>query len=545
MGVGAGCPRRFGSAGLVLDSVWPGTETALMKGVEHRLCAVGLWRRGLSGVAWLGVVLGVGWLTGYWWERTWRENGGGGAPQEEAEKAAGSAARLPLVPYRTPAWGVRGVELGDLRGIPAGVRRTAEAVLWLERATPEEIAQWWPELAVEKPLDHGLMDLVMVRWMELAPLAALNKVGGTAQEYRAWWAWGKVAPEEAVRQAKAFKSGHLWRVLQGAGEGDPVTAIRLVQENPAFDYPAVEYAIKAGLKNMGWRESLDYLYDAGTLRRWASYDAGRAFDWALEHQERIDPVTWTKLVEHLNVSDPAKLAGVLERLPSGETRQNLMLAQAGWMAVRDLSAALLLADGADSPVLRNRMLARIGAQLVTGAPERSLALFREVVEAGGEPSGLRVVRPDGESWSRSGTDEVETWMAALLRHDPAAVMEIVRSAGDARLEEPARSAWMAADYAGYTAAVSELHGEARDREIAAVMRHLASRLAARPGAGGYSEALAWAAEISDPAVRDRSSRELIEAWMGRDAQEAAAFLEDGGASEEQRGIYQELKGGGK
>jgi hypothetical protein len=495
-------------------------------------------------LGWVALAGGVGWLTGHLGHRTVLAAAATGAEASPAAAAAGPAAMV--TPFTAPAWGVRdGVELAALREAPAGVKRTAEAALWLGRANAAEIAQWWPALAGEKPQDWGLLNLVMVRWVELDPLAALARVSGTAEEFRAWWAWGKVDPILAMRQAKAFKSGHIWRVIQGAGAGDPLTAIRLAEENPEFAYPAVEEAIKDGLKDLSWRDSLDYRYAAATLREWAKYEPDRAFAWALDHAPKVDAATWTKLVEHLNESDPAQVTQALEKLPAGVTRQNVLLAQVAWTARHKLDDALLLAAAAESPTLRNRMLTQIGSSLATSDPARSLALFREVLENGGDQSERRVIRPDGESTSRSGESPTEVWLDLLIGHDPAKVVEITRAAGDHRLEEMARTLWLNRDFAGYTAAVRDLpEGEPRDRELDNLAAYLTRHPAPAGSAVVFPDALDWAAAISNPALRSNRARAVIESWLSYDEESAAAyFAEDGAATDDERATYEELKGG--
>jgi hypothetical protein len=508
---------------------------------HHRLERATL-ARSARVLGWVLLAGGLGWLTGHLLHRT--------------ALAATAAARTgepltcpvsPFVPFTEPAWGVRaGLGLAALRETPAGVKRTAETACWLGQATAAEIGEWWPTLAAEKPQDGGLLELVMVRWMELDPLAAMAQVAGTAEEFRAWWAWGKVNPTVAMRQAKAFKSGYVWRVLQGAGAGDPLTAIRLAEENPEFAYPAVEDAIKDGLKNIGWRDSLEYRFDSSTLRDWAEYEPDRAFAWALDHASKVDPATWTKLVERSNESDPSHVPQVLATLAAGTTRQSLLLAQLAWTAARNLDDALIMAAAAESPTLRNRMLSLIGKNLAPTDPARSLELFREVLANGGDESARRVIRPDGESSSQSGDSPLETWLDLLMEQDPAKALAITRAAGDSTLEERARATWLARDFAGFTAALHELpEGDRRDREMDHVVRFLTTKAPERSLLEAFPDALEWTAAITNPTLRSNRAKSVIESWMMRDEAAAAAyFAADGEATDEQRAAYAELKGGG-
>ena len=492
-------------------------------------------------LVWVVLVGGLGWLTGHLLHRTISA-----ATTASATGGGATGSQSNLTPFTTSGWGVRdGLGLATLRTSPAGVKRTAETALWLGRASAEELAEWWPALAAEKPQDGGLLDLVMERWMELAPLAALSQLAGSPEEFRAWWAWGKVDPGTAMKQAKAFKSGHAWRVLQGAGAGDPLTAIRLVEEHPALGNSTVEQAIIAGLQNLGWRDSLTYRFSSATLRDWAEHEPDRAFEWALAHASKVDSDTWTRLIENLNESDPAQVAQTLASVPSGSTREHLLLAQAAWIAARDLPAALVMVEGAESPLLRNRMLTRIGSNLAATDPVRSLDLFREVLENGGEEYARRVVRPDGEELLRTGPSATELWLDQLMVQDPAKVMEITRAVGDADLEDRARATWLTRDFNGYSAVLCELpEGDLRDHELDQVVGFLIQHPLADQPAEAFPQTLEWVAAITQPALRGKRAREVIHAWLQRDAESAAAFCaDDGEATAEERVAYHELKGG--
>ncbi len=495
-------------------------------------------------LGWVVLAGGIGGLTGHLLHRTLSSAAVTTMVAKLRATANPQSANFP--PYTTPGWGLRDeIDLATLREAPAGVRRTAETALWLGRATPEEIAGWWPTLAAEKPQDEGLLDGVMTRWMELAPLAALTQVTGTPEEFRAWWAWGKVNPVLAMERAKTFKSGHLWRVIQGAGTSDPLTAIRLAEENPAAVTPAVEEAIKDGLKSVGWRDSLEYRYDAVTLRSWANYEPDRAFEWALAHASKVHPTTWSTLVSKLDESDPGEVAQAVAKLPTGLTRQTVLLAHLEWTAARDLQGALVMAAAAESPALRTRMLSLIGKNLASSDPTRSLALFREVLEQGGEPNTGRILAPEAEEPLRATDDTMATWRDLLLEHDPAKVLEIARAMGETTLEDRAKTAWLNHDFAGYTAHLRELpEGAHRDRELDGVASFLTSGALASNPAAAFPDALDWAAAITNPTLRGTRVSSVINWWLDRDQESAAAyFAEDGDATAEQRAVYQEMQGG--
>jgi len=501
---------------------------------------------------WLLLAFGVAWAAGHSARRA--DSAPVAKPLAEEAKPRGSPSprsQPQFAPFTRPAWGISGgLELADLMAMPAGLLRKTETALWLGRARPDELAEWWPALVAEKPQDWALLDLVMIRWMELAPHEALELVAGTPEEFRAWLAWGRINPRLAAREAEARGSGFLWRVLQGAGYGDPITARELIAEYPAFAYPAVTHAIQDGLKNLGWLESLEFGYSGETLQSWAAHEPEKAFEWALANATKLDEETWARLAEALHESDPGRFSETMEKIPSGVLRQRLMLAQVKFLAARDPEAAISQARAAGSPALRNHLLATLGPDLTLRDPRRSLELFREFLDSGGTSPGMRVIRPNGSSFTGSSDARGQEWLGSLVKQDPQTVYELTREVGIVRegvdMHQQARDLWLGQDRKGFAAYLhAQPPGEDRDDAFINAARSIEQRSHGiqAPVPETMTEVMDWLSAVEEAPRRELQTSTMIGEWLRRDAASAAEFFRNGGpATAEQRAIYSKVKG---
>jgi len=502
---------------------------------------------------WLLLAFGVAWAVGHFARKANSAPVATPVAAEASPRSSSSPRSQPqFAPFTSPAWGISGgLELADLMAMPAGLLRRTETALWLGRARPDELAEWWPALVAEKPQDWALLDLVMIRWMELAPHEALELVAGTPEEYRAWLAWGRINPRLAAREAEARGSGFLWRVLQGAGYGDPITARELIAEYPAFDYPAVTEAIKDGLKNLGWLESLEFAYSGKTLESWAAHEPDKAFEWALANATKVNEETWARLAEALHEGDPGRFSEAMEKFPTGALRQRLMLAQVKFLAARDPEAAISQARAAGSPEQRNHLLATLGPDLTLRDPRRSLELFREFLDSGGTSRGMRVIRPNGSSFTGSSDYAGQEWLRSLIKQDPQTVYELTWEVGVVRegfdMHEQARNLWLSEDRKGFAAYLhGQPAGEKRDDALintaTSIVQH-SHGVRAPPVGETMTEVLEWIAAVEETSRREVQTTQMIGEWLQRDAASAAEFFRNGGpATAEQRAIYSKVKG---
>ncbi|WP_035608666.1 hypothetical protein [Haloferula sp. BvORR071] len=430
----------------------------------------------------------------------------------------------------------------EIAVLPPGAMRTAETVLWLPNATPEELRAFWRQLVSSKSNDNRLKNLLLDRWMRIAPDDALKETAGTEDEYLPWVAWGKIDPELGVREAKARKSGYLWRVLQGAGWAQPELAKKLLAENPGYDYPAVTGAIGEGFQNVDWQTSLEYQFDSGQLAKWARYEPARAFEWALENTSRMGSYSspWKGLVEEMLDQEPAKLDAAIAELPAGKLRSEITVEKARALAASDPAAVMAMADAAEPGGPRNRLLAIAGPALLESDPAKSLALLREF--AGSGFTVVPVIYPNGSSSNGSSSyNTLQSWVLPLLKQDPAGVIDVLPR----ETQEQAMQSWRSSDRDGFVQWVSTLSDEAaRDGHYSKLAQDY--RMGS-PTKESFSQAMEWTAKISNQDTRTGAAQDLMQAWYSLYREQTTQYFgPDGPAAADQKAEFQrfiESKGG--
>lgn len=495
---------------------------------------------------WLWLAAGAGLLAGHF-ARRWSP---ATPPQPKAADTAvpTKPGREKLIPpYLEAAWQLSSTDrsLETLRGLPAGARRIAETALWLSDADAREIAAWYPALLAEKPVDGQLLDLLMVRWMELDPRAALGAVKGREdEERRAWWSWGLVDPEAAIRECEARNAGYQTWIMRGAAFVNPRLAVRLMEEHPAMKFPGVEDSIRLGLQNGSWQDALDYSYSPRVLRQWAQDDPERAFDWALDHAREVEASNegggtslWATLVAEL---DAAQVKEKLATLPPGGLREMMEMALLRKTLDQDVEAALAMAKEQANPDYRSRMLVEIGTALGPRDSGRSLELFREFVNGGMAKLEMEVIYPESSPSLRM--HSMSPWLDYLVKHDGPAAMEIARAAGPGPegWENQVAGSWAAADFPGYKSWAAELpEGPANDRHFQSITRELMVIKGDEEPGPAYQEALQWSGRLSSE-EGDHYSLAVIRNWIEADGASAQAyFAANGSATEEQRRFFKE------
>lgn len=484
--------------------------------------------------------------------------GAGGALGHAFKRSRGSASPLtPAAPASSPnrsiaqspnfpsaaTWKIHGnLTLSDLIQQSPGPRRMAEVVMWLPRATPEELQQFWQHLTTTTPRDHELYPLLMGRWMELAPEAALAATAGTPYEAMPWTAWGKVNPELAVQEAKRRNCGYLAQVLEGAATVQPELVRRLLDQHPGMFDLSMRSRLAKGLETDSWQSSLQLWFHWQKLEDWARDEPGKAWDWALANPSKVssdsgyDP--WARVVGPMLETDPAQVDAILAKLPDGRVKSGILAGKAKALARTDPAAALAMADAAEPGAPRRRLLEEIGPELLESDPDRSLKIFRELAAAGIEETVLLFPgeeRKNDQDWLGFHYDD---WVDPLLKRDPSGVMDGLPQ----DIADEIADSWRNYDFKGYAAWLAEQPpGLSKDVRV----REAAGKLASGDG-GQYQEdypaAFEWVGQLSAQESRDELGASLIGRWMERNPAEAAAYF----AREDAllKSSYEKLKQGG-
>lgn len=412
--------------------------------------------------------------------------------------------------------------------------------MWLPQASAEELRDFWRRLVEGGSDDDTLKNLLMNRWVELAPDEAIAETLNTPDEHLPWMAWGRVNPELAAREAKARKSGQFWRVLQGAATIHPDVVIKLLEESPGYAYPAVTDAIREGFQNDGWQAALEYQYNPRTLASWSRDEPERAFEWALANASKMMDSSegpWKNVVPQILEADPGKLDAAIASLAQGKLKSDLVAAKAKALATADPEAALAMADAAEKGAPRDRLIAIIGPTLLETDPVKSVLLLRELVSKG--LMEQTTVRPNGSSGQMKSwvSGSYDSWINPLLEKDANAVLDGLSP----QVANPLTDQWRSHDPEGYGEWVLDLpEGETRNHHCAEMAKNRSQQV--RSGTGStetISLAMEWTARISDAALRDGTTRSLIHHWMTTDrAATESYFGENGSAGAAEKAVFE-------
>lgn len=497
---------------------------------------------------WLWLAAGAGLLAGNLVRRL-------SLPAAEPGPAASSA---PIHPkreggtkgnsYTAPGWNVRdGVDAAELQKLPAGARRTAEAALWLGSADAAGLAACYASLIAEQPQDGDLLDLLMTRWMELDPLGALAVVSGKdLEERRAWWTWGMIDPEAAVKEAEARNSGYLTWIMRGAAFTNPQLAMKLMALHPGMYFPGIDDTLRMGFQDQGWREALEFSYSSYALRSWAKEEPDKAFEWALDNLRKVqadrdsNSSFWQGLIGNLEESE---VKDAIAKLPSGRTRQELETALFKRLIDRDVDGAFTQARAAATAPERVRMLAEIGSALALRDSARSLDTLRELLASGeGKSSVSQVLTPESGKPSQSYPTPVGQWTERLAAQDPVKVMDLLESSSTGTgLSQYVGRNWMERDIEGYSQWAWQLPpGASSDQHFWRISQHLSSN--PEQPLESYTKALAWVERIGNEDMRRDGVPNMIQRWIRGSPETAATYFAEGGtATAAQRAHYEYLK----
>lgn len=355
--------------------------------------------------------------------------------------ASSSRTVSPVIGPIDLSWDLQGdLTPGELFALPPGARRTAEFTLWSLHATPEEHAQYWDQaLALGKDDMWGL-DQIMTAWVRRFPLQALSHIKGSDQEYRFWWAYGRVDPEAALSQIDRSDSRNLSMILRGMGSNDTELALSLLEELPNLNRTTVLGGILEGLMESAPARAIELIsannhYDWKHLNLWAARDPQTAFSWILanKHLANIphrNPIT--NIMPIMMQKDPDFAAAQIAALPSGQLKSDLLAAQAKELAKTTPQKALALADQYQGET-RSRILVNIVQSLSSHAPREALILLEKIATQISTPHSS-VHLPDSENQVRLYSPQSnsfhwsQAWTTQLLQEDPEAVMRIATSA---------------------------------------------------------------------------------------------------------------------
>jgi len=193
--------------------------------------------------------------------------------------------------------------------------------------TAGEIDKIWQN----KPDDHRIRTLLLRRWCEVAPEAALERVENTDLEWHFWKAWGRTDGEAAFHRANEKSQYFLKSVLEGIAQIDPHHALAILEENGGFPNnlapPSVLDTIVSGLAKNDWEAALEFQANGHRYRRtspmfeWAAAEPERALVWLANNHCAYDKKIAREIAAQVAENNPQALQDGIAGSPTGEIKQ--------------------------------------------------------------------------------------------------------------------------------------------------------------------------------------------------------------------------------
>lgn len=428
---------------------------------------------------------------------------------ESLRNASGSLSIGPL------EWGVRGdLSYQEIIDLPRGALRDAEAILWAQSASSDELGELWTELSRASYENRRFLPLLLSVLVEKDPERAFDHVKGTRFEGGFFAAWARIDPEQALAKARGRGSHAFGRALAAAVDIDPQRAMALAEEEGGYYHDLFLRGITKDLMKQNPRGALDFLADQGGrglegefLQRWALFEPGEAFEWAI-HRRSNNAI---KIVEMVFSRDPKLVADLLEGMPAGSLKGSLQIARAKLTAKEDPEAGIQIAK--EQPVgIRISALYQIGEGLPPEASELRMEILQDLLVDEGYQT------PIGH--------HTQNWIMKELLRDPPSVISLYEEHDAERLpplingwvkKDPDRGvAWLSTrtDHESYDQMVEYIYFRSWMSDTAVTDRQMLGLLA----------------NLQDSGKASSSSRQVLRTWQRRDPEGLADFLESGSAT---------------
>ena len=411
--------------------------------------------------------------------------------------------------------------------------------LWLLDATPGEVAQLWEGLTKTHPHPQGSLQLVMMKWAQMDPTAAMAAAVGTQWENLAWASWAEADPRAAIAAVGRDNSIFASTVLRAIGTVDPELALQLMKEYPeAVSSTSIE-GIAEGLAKIDPQRGVEFALShrwvpVEALRSWARSDPDEFLQWCA--QSGVGGSRRIRVREALEVlvrEHPERIAELVNSISPGQLRHDLLKAGVRRLAGSDVDAALALVAEAPATVERSDLYASLGEALAETDPDRSLQLLQGAAAYETSRQTLAVY-PDGSFISVMGQAHFGNWLRALGAVRPVETLEVVHERYP-EMRGNVTYGWMNRDPDGFAVWLrDEPPSQARQRDVESLVRTLTL-----DGEIRFAEALHWAVQVEDVHDRQRGISEVVESWSREESPEVVqAFLASPDAPEGARESYE-------
>lgn len=408
-------------------------------------------------------------------------------------------------------------------GDPAGYARIA---LWLLDAKAEEIAKYWESVKNPRPAEF-IVDLVFTNWTRLDPRGALAAVAGSNFESYAWQGWACNDPQAALAAATVPDKRDIVAWAIGRYHPDWVRA--------HYDEIPAELRDRAldGLANQAEAAqplaTLDFLntrgqFNRGLFQTLIRKDPWSAFDWL--KRNAVDPEMFARSGEALAdlagsvaESQPQIIARMADEAPPGGLKRGLEAAAFANLLKSDPLAAMTQARETAAPRVAAERLAAVGLASMENDPATARDLAAKLFTA--MPDALSgytwVISDGGTLGSGDPVAGVSEFVTALLRSDPAALLETAGLRSEKKAFSAVAGRWADSDFNAYSGWTDSQPDEA--------LREMASKVVIDRFTKNrqFREAADWTLERSSP--ESRAVKDAVVTWHMYRPAEAAVWLQ--------------------
>jgi len=434
--------------------------------------------------------------------------------------------------------------IGDLLALDAA-ELYGRAGLWLLDASAEDIATFWKTYHDRGNANSWVKDLVFTQWAKKDLDGLMAAAKRDKEEGPAWWAWTMSDPDAALAAMEGQPEEIRSYVLRGIGNFHPKRALEMLEKDPSLANQFKLSTLAEELAKNDPEAAVDFLAKRGSyelgkaLRKWAEDDPHRAFEWLSERSRDAD--LRSQFVDTVMQENPGVLSELTAGMPSGAAKRVFEDAIFNRLAETNPEKALEDARKIEAPLLAAQRLTQVGKAMVSENPEQALEILREALETCPDATTrMKWTRyPGGASGSGGGVPGVTEFIGELARWNPQLVMESVsgigegtkNANGDSRSEQTAAwhvaNAWIAKDADGFSGWVGQQDEATFNFGAATYASYLTNR-------ENFTEAVAWAQQIKDPARQANALMESIANWVSRDREAATQWFEQAELPEESR-----------
>lgn len=431
-----------------------------------------------------------------------------------ADKARDSSASSSGGPVKTAEVSRESVE--DLLAITDAEELYQQLALWMPEASEEDCIALFDSKKDSQPKDFVMTMLILSRWTQLNPKAAMAATKDTQFSGACWMAWANNDPLALFAYARGIGPKTTSNALSYIGLNHPLVAQRLMSENPGLEAQFVISSVAEGLIAEDPEAALELsrkhnlVADSEAIALLTRRDPHAALAWLLENPGMANGLATQTFIKTLVQSDPEELEHILSAMPSGALKRDLEKAKFGMLAESHPEEALRVARETESAKIATQRLSEVGYRLSKTDPAAALGVLKEIFSRYPEQQsqGIKLL-------SQMVAIDPEATMAAALENEDATMIHHRRP-----FSQTAR-VWAERDLEAFSAwTESQSHGE--NRVLASGILTADFKRLKR-----FPEAMRWATDSAPSDQQWRQVEQVFGDWIRNDAASAQRWIEEG------------------